>query len=71
MRRNPYISAREIAEIINISDRKTETNIAKLKKMDLIKRIGPAKGGYWGIVIDCLIYCPGLGSKSTLSKVNK
>ena len=51
MRRNPYISAREIAEIINISDRKTETNIAKLKKMDLIKRIGPAKGGYWEIVI--------------------
>ena len=31
--------------------RKTETNIAKLKKMDLIKRIGPAKGGYWEIVV--------------------
>ncbi len=51
MRRNPYISAPEIAKIINISERKTETNIAKLKKMNLIKRIGPAKGGYWEIVI--------------------
>jgi len=37
--------------IIDISDRKTETNITKLKKMDLIKRIGPAKGGYWEILI--------------------
>ena len=51
MRRNPYISAPEIAKIIDISERKTETNIAKLKKMDLIKRIGPAKGGYWEIVV--------------------
>jgi len=51
IRGNPYISAREIAEIINISARKTETNIAKLKKMDLIKRIGPAKGGFWEILI--------------------
>ena len=51
MRENPYISAREIAEIIDISERKTETNIAKLKNMDLIKRIGPAKGGYWKILI--------------------
>ena len=51
MRGNPYISAPEIAKIIDISERKTETNIAKLKKMDLIKRIGPAKGGYWEIVV--------------------
>ena len=48
---NPYISGREIAVIINISERKTETNIAKLKRMDLITRIGPAKGGYWKINI--------------------
>ncbi len=40
MRENPYIS-----------ERKTETNIAKLKNMDLINRIGPAKGGYWKILV--------------------
>jgi len=51
MRGNPYISAREIAEIINISERKTEVNIAKLKRKGLIKHMGPAKGGYWEILI--------------------
>ncbi len=51
MRRNSNISAKKISEIIGISERKTETNIANLKKMDLIIRIGPDKGGYWKINI--------------------
>ena len=50
--KKPYISAREISEIIKISLRKTEKNIAKLKQKGLLKRIGPAKGGYWEIVSD-------------------
>ncbi len=50
--KNPSISAREISEKIKISLRKTEENIAKLKQKGLLKRFGPAKGGYWEIVSD-------------------
>jgi ATP-dependent DNA helicase RecG len=45
-----YISAKMIAENIEISSRKVEENISKLKKLNLLKRIGPAKGGYWEII---------------------
>jgi len=47
---NPNISARELAEIVGITSRKIEENIKKLKNMGLLKRIGPAKGGYWEII---------------------
>ena len=52
MRETPYISAKEIAKIIDISDRKVETNIAKLKRRGLLNRVGSAKGGYWEVLID-------------------
>ena len=44
---NPYITSRELAVIIGISDRKIKENIKKLKNANLLKRIGPAKGGHW------------------------
>ncbi len=40
----------EIANIIGISKRKVLDNINKLKKLGLISRIGPSKGGYWKIL---------------------
>jgi len=42
---NPYVSARELSEIVGISSRKIEENIKKLKDRGVVKRIGPAKGG--------------------------
>lgn len=50
MKQNQYISARELAVAIGISHRKTQENISKLKEIRIIKRIGPAKGGYWEII---------------------
>ena len=47
IKKNPYVSARELAQIIGISHRKTQENIAKLKEYGFIERVGPAKGGYW------------------------
>ena len=47
LRENPRMAAREVAHHIGISSRKVEQNIAKLKALTLLKRIGPAKGGYW------------------------
>jgi ATP-dependent DNA helicase RecG len=50
MLQNKKISAKELAELVGISQRKMEKNISWLKEKGLIKRIGPAKGGHWEIV---------------------
>jgi len=49
LRDNPRMAAREVAQRIGISSRKVEENIAKLKALTLLKRIGSAKGGYWQV----------------------
>lgn len=46
----PYVSARELSEIVGISSRKIEENIKKLKAKGVVKRIGPAKGGHWEVL---------------------
>ncbi len=50
VRENPYVSKREMSESIGISTTAIDKNITSLKKKGLLKRIGPAKGGYWEIV---------------------
>lgn len=47
---NRTVSARELSEIIGISNRKIEENIGKLKAQGLLKRVGPEKGGHWEIL---------------------
>lgn len=44
-----YISASEMAEKVGISQRAVEKQLAKLKKIGVIERIGADKGGYWEI----------------------
>ncbi len=47
---NKEITIAEIAREIGITTRAVEKQIAKLKKKGVLKRIGPAKGGYWEII---------------------
>ena len=49
---NGSMSMSELANKISISKRKVLDNINKLKKMKLLERIGPAKGGYWKVTIN-------------------
>jgi len=49
MRTQPGISTAAISDAIGISKRKTEENIRKLREAGLVRRIGPAKGGYWEV----------------------
>jgi ATP-dependent DNA helicase RecG len=50
IRDNKYITTKELSEHIKISTTAVDNNISKLKKKGLLRRIGPAKGGYWGII---------------------
>jgi predicted HTH transcriptional regulator len=49
MEENPKVSAGAMAEQVGIPIRKIEENIKKLREMQLIKRIGSARGdiGRW------------------------
>jgi len=45
------ITAKELAEIVGISQRKIEDNLSKLKKMNILERVGADRGGYWKVLI--------------------
>jgi ATP-dependent DNA helicase RecG len=49
MQKNKYITVKNLSKIVGISDRKIKENIKKLKEYNIIKRVGPNKGGYWEI----------------------
>ena len=49
LKNNPYLSLSQLSKIIGISQTAIENNIAKLKVLESLKRIGPDKGGYWEI----------------------
>ncbi len=49
IRENPKISKREIQERAKLGKKAVEYNIEMLKKQGILKRIGPARGGYWMI----------------------
>ena len=47
---NAHISAKELSKIVNISQRKVEENILKLKKKGVLQRIGSPRSGYWKVM---------------------
>ena len=48
MKTTPKISAKKLANEVGISTRKIEENISKLKKLDIINRVGGTRG-HWAI----------------------
>ena len=50
LRQHPHMAARELARQVGISSRKIEQNIARLKGLQLLKRIGPPRGGHWEVL---------------------
>ena len=47
---NPSITAREVAERMGLSSRNVEKHIRNLRTKNLLRRIGPTKGGHWEVV---------------------
>ena len=47
---NREITIRELATAIDVTERSIERNIQKLQRDNLLRRIGPAKGGYWEVI---------------------
>jgi len=49
IKKNPYITIRELSETLALSERTIKNHLAMLKKTELIIRIGSDKTGYWEI----------------------
>ncbi|MCD6149817.1 DeoR family transcriptional regulator [bacterium] len=47
---NKKIAIPAIAKKLNVNEKTVKRDIAKLKQKNLLKRIGPAKGGHWEII---------------------
>ena len=50
MQQKPGITISEIAKEMSISETAIQNHIKKLKHLNLVKRIGPDRGGYWEVV---------------------
>jgi len=48
--KNKFVTIPELSKLLGISTTAVENNLAKLKAKGILKRIGPAKGGYWEVV---------------------
>ncbi|WP_369432135.1 HTH domain-containing protein [Aquisphaera insulae] len=49
MKEKPGVTIPELAEELGRSERAIELQINKLKADGVIARIGPARGGHWGV----------------------
>jgi ATP-dependent DNA helicase RecG len=47
IKKNPAVSAQELADMIGITRRAVEKHLSKLKEKGVIERVGPDKGGHW------------------------
>jgi ATP-dependent DNA helicase RecG len=50
LQRNPFITQKELADIIGISKVHVNKNMMRLQEMNLIRRVGPDKTGHWEIL---------------------
>lgn len=51
IRRNPTITIPELAARIGVAERTIERNLSKLQAGGHLRRVGPAKGGYWEALV--------------------
>ena len=51
VKENANVTIPELSGIIGVSDRSVERNLRKLQDQGKLRRIGPARGGYWEVEI--------------------
>lgn len=50
IKKNPKISIKKLSRTIGINPSAVQRHMEKLKEKGVLKRIGPAKGGYWEVI---------------------
>ena len=52
IRENNAVSLKELAQKIGVASKTIQRDLGRLKSENVIRRIGPDKGGYWQIMKD-------------------
>ena len=50
LRKHPFTTRQQLAKVIGITPDGIKKQLEKLKKANLIKHVGPTKGGHWEII---------------------
>jgi len=50
IKKNPQVSYEQLSNLLGVTKMTISRDIEKLKQLDILKRIGPAKGGHWQIL---------------------
>ena len=50
IRENNFITQKELSKIVGITEKNIRNNIAKLKNLNIVKRVEPAKGEHWEVI---------------------
>jgi len=50
LKQEEHLTIPELARLIGVTERSIERNIRKLQDQGLLRRIGPARGGYWEVI---------------------
>ena len=50
IRKHPFTTREQLAKVIGITPDGIKKQLEKLKKANLIKHVGPTKGGHWEII---------------------
>lgn len=63
---NPKVSTNELAQIIGISAKGIEYQLQQLKNKNLIRRVGPDKGGHWELIQSIREKTENIGEKNEI-----
>ena len=50
IKKNPFVTQEELAEIVGITRKSIIENMKKLQNQKIIKRVGADKNGHWEII---------------------
>lgn len=52
LQKNPYMTQKELSEIVGISLKSIKENMKKMQESNILRRIGADKNGYWSVICE-------------------
>ena len=50
LKQENHLTIPKLSRLIGVAERSIERNISNLQEQGLLRRVGPAKGGYWEVI---------------------
>lgn len=52
LQKNPYMTQKELSEIVGISLKSIKENMKKMQESNILRRVGADKNGYWSVICE-------------------